>query len=79
MRYADCPKCGRRCEASGMIDVEGVRAAVFQCDECLVAVEMFGEPVEVALTFAVDAEGRVFDPAAQEGSNAPWEDGGASV
>jgi hypothetical protein len=62
-----CPKCGRRLEKSGEIEHEGNFCPVFQCDECLVAVSMFGEPIEVALTFAVDDQGRAFDPATDDG------------
>lgn len=63
-----CPKCGRRLEESGEIAWEGRACPVFQCDECLVRATMFGEPFEVALTFAVDEEGRAFDPASGDGS-----------
>jgi hypothetical protein len=61
-----CPKCGRRLARSGEIAVEGKEFPVFQCDECLKTVEMFGEPFEVALTFAVDEQGRAFDPAEED-------------
>jgi hypothetical protein len=33
--------------------------AVYSCDECLVPGELFGEPVEYALTFTVDKSGAV--------------------
>jgi hypothetical protein len=65
-----CPKCGRLLRKSGSVDCPGRgECAVFQCDECLATVPMFGEPTEVALTFAVDPEGRAFDPAATEGDD----------
>jgi hypothetical protein len=62
-----CPKCGRTLKRSGEVSVEGADYPVFQCDECLIQTEMFGEPFEVALTFAVDAHGKPFDPAAPDG------------
>jgi hypothetical protein len=40
---------------------------VFQCDECIAIVSMFDGQVEIALTFAVDEEGRAFDPATEDG------------
>ena len=51
-----CPKCGRRLAKSGEVVVDGKACPVFQCDECLKTVEMFGAPFEVALTFAVDED-----------------------
>ncbi len=62
-----CPKCGRRRTRSGEVEIEGTTFPVFQCDECISQVEMFGEPVEAALTFAVDARGQPFDPASEDG------------
>jgi hypothetical protein len=62
-----CPKCGRKLQRSGEVEVEDATFPVFQCDECIVQVEMYGEPFESALTFAVDAEGKPFDPASESG------------
>jgi hypothetical protein len=62
-----CPKCNRTLTRSGEVAVGNVTCPVFQCDECLVTAKMFGEPFEVALTFAVDAEGKPFDPATEDG------------
>jgi hypothetical protein len=62
-----CPKCGRTLRRSGEVSVEGADFPVFQCDECTVEVQMYGEPFEAALTFAVDAQGKPFDPAADSG------------
>jgi hypothetical protein len=62
--HFSCPKCGRRLERSGVVtDAAGNECPVFQCDECLINTTMFDEPVELALTFAVDPDGRPFDPA----------------
>lgn len=46
---------------------------MFQCTECLASVEMMGERLEIALTFAVDSAGRVFDPAAADGTLPRWD------
>jgi hypothetical protein len=62
-----CPRCGRTLRRSGEVEVEGADFPVFQCDECIVRAEMYGEPFEVAFTFAVDALGKPFDPAADSG------------
>ena len=62
-----CPKCGRLLQKSGEVSIEDAAFPVFQCDECIVQAEMFGEPFEVALTFAVDADGKPFDPATEDG------------
>ena len=62
-----CPKCNRPLTRSGEVEVEGAAFPVFQCDECIVQTVMYGEPFEVALTFAVDAEGKPFDPATDDG------------
>jgi hypothetical protein len=62
-----CPKCNRVLNRSGEVEIEGTDFPVFQCDECIVQTQMFGEPFETALTFAVDAEGKPFDPASDDG------------
>jgi hypothetical protein len=62
-----CPRCNRTLLRSGEVEIEGTEFPVFQCDECLVQADMFGEPFEVAFTFAVDAEGKPFDPATDSG------------
>jgi hypothetical protein len=35
---------------------------VFQCSECVVQTDLSGTTVELALTFAVDADGRIVTP-----------------
>ena len=62
-----CPKCTRKLARSGEVEVEGATFPVFQCDECIVQVMMEGEPFDAALTFAVDAAGKPFDPASDTG------------
>ena len=67
-----CPKCGRTLEQTGeaTVTTEAGRAVVypvFQCDECIAVVEMEGERMELALTFAVDENGQAFDPASPDG------------
>ena len=47
----------------------GVDLPVYQCDDCFDVEHPPGaEPVEVALTWAVDGQGRIVDPAADAGS-----------
>jgi hypothetical protein len=62
-----CPKCGRRLQRSGEVEVEGAALPVFQCDECTNPWEVEGEVFDTAFTFAVDAQGKPFDPAAEDG------------
>jgi hypothetical protein len=45
---------------------DGPELPVYQCDECLVTREVLGVPLETALTFCVDENGRAFDPAAPD-------------
>jgi hypothetical protein len=61
-----CPKCRRLLEQSGEVELRGQTYPVFQCDQCVVQVEMFGEPFDSALTFAVDGAGMAFDPASED-------------
>jgi hypothetical protein len=63
-----CPKCGRLLPQSGDTTVEDQTFPVFQCDECLTTVDIGGAPFEIALTFALDDQGRPFDPASPDGS-----------
>jgi hypothetical protein len=60
-----CPKCRRPLEPNGDITIAGVRAplSVYQCPECTRVVDFMGDRIEVALTFAVGADGVAFDPA----------------
>ncbi len=64
-----CPKCGRPLEPSGETttsDDSGrilERFTVYQCDECLVHEELFGERTEMALTFVLGRDGMPRDPA----------------
>ena len=62
-----CPKCNRTLVQSGELNVAGVVLPTFQCDECLMVIDFAGETMEVALTFALDASGQPFDPAAPDG------------
>lgn len=61
-----CPRCGVELHASGSIEQDGEVMPVFQCDACVVSKEIFGEPFDVALTFAVNAAGQPVDPADDE-------------
>ena len=66
-----CPRCNAVLEQDGELVFEGKSLPVFQCKACKVAVDMFGERMQVQLTFCVDAEGRAFDPAMPDGSFPP--------
>lgn len=61
-----CPRCSAELEAAG--DVDG--SPVYQCDRCTVNREIFGLPVEVALTFLVGPDGRPVEPADPTGRQA---------
>jgi hypothetical protein len=63
-----CPKCGRRLTRSGEVEIEGTTFPVFQCNECMTHWTVEGEEFDVTYTFAVDAEGKPFDPAAEDGN-----------
>jgi hypothetical protein len=62
-----CPKCNRLLKPSGQLSAGEGSAPVYQCDECLVTQDFLGEPTEMALTFCVDENGRLFDPADPDG------------
>ena len=65
----NCPRCGRPAGLAGVVTVAGVDLPVYQCDDCFDVERPPGaEPVEVALTWAVDGQGRMVDPAADAGS-----------
>lgn len=60
-----CPKCGRSCEAVGVVesDEPALAGEVYQCPECRVRVDFAGETMDLPLTFMLDDRGRPFDPA----------------
>jgi hypothetical protein len=60
-----CLECGRLLVASGIVHDDDGSYRVFQCDHCLVQTDLFGESIEVALTFAMNDQGQIFDPAAE--------------
>jgi hypothetical protein len=55
-----CPKCGRVLVQSGEALFDDLRLPVFQCDECLVEVDLLGEKTTGALTFTLDEDGHIF-------------------
>jgi hypothetical protein len=63
-----CPKCGRILDQSGETTVDDQTFPVFQCDECLENVYIGDTLFEVALTFALDKQGKPFDPASPDES-----------
>jgi hypothetical protein len=60
-----CPKCGRKLPPSGVAEVDGQFIATYQCDECIVKARMFGQLMDLPLTFCVN-DGKAFDPADPE-------------
>ena len=62
-----CPKCGRILFQSGEALLEDVRLPVFQCDECMVEVDMLGEKTDAALTFTLDENGEILGAAEPQG------------
>lgn len=62
-RKFPCPKCNRMLVQSGELRVLDRVAPTFQCDECLMTVDIGGEAMEVPLTFVLDKDGRPIDPA----------------
>lgn len=48
------------------VDDQAETTTIYQCDTCTVEVNMFGTNRTMALTFAVDADGRYFDPSSGE-------------
>lgn len=64
-----CPRCKNELQQSGTLDVEGQEWAVYQCDQCTTPWEFEGEKYDTALTFAVDASGRMFSPETLEPLN----------
>jgi len=62
----DCPSCRRSLQPCGEVDVDGETLAVYQCDHCTRSWEFDGETFQTALTFAVDAGGRLIDPESLE-------------
>lgn len=61
-----CPGCKQPLEASGELDVDGQTLGVYQCDRCVLDWRLDGEVFPAALTFALDADGRLLDPASLE-------------
>jgi hypothetical protein len=62
----NCPRCCLPADEAGVVqlasDDDGpTAAAVFQCPRCLVTVDLFGTPSEIAYTFARLADGRILD------------------
>jgi hypothetical protein len=58
-----CPGCSRLLWRSGSILHDDVECPVFECDHCTRKVDLRGEPVELAYTFAVKVKVEPFDPA----------------
>ena len=54
-----CPKCGRMLPQTGEVQTDGGSPRpVYECPECVVEGELFGEKFEGALTFWLDEDGK---------------------
>ena len=60
--FACAGGCGATLQRCGIVTYQGQACPVFQCDKCRKDTLMFGEPIQVALTFLVSAEGVAVDP-----------------
>jgi hypothetical protein len=58
-----CPRCGRMLEASGDLRVGELYTPVYTCPECISVAKIGNETMELPLCFAIDKDGRPFDPA----------------
>jgi hypothetical protein len=47
---------------SGELSVDGEAFPVYQCDECLVSRDVFGETMELPYTFYLNKDGSPVDP-----------------
>jgi hypothetical protein len=47
---------------SGELSVDGQVYPVYQCDECLVSRDVFGETMELPYTFYLNKDGSPVDP-----------------
>ena len=56
-----CPKCTRLLPPSGELAFGGDTFLTYQCDECLVSRDVFGETMDLPFTFYVDKAGRPVD------------------
>jgi hypothetical protein len=62
-----CPKCGRQLDASGVVSIDGgPERPVYLCEDCLVPTQVFGETMQMPLTFYIDRHGRAVNPAAPD-------------
>jgi hypothetical protein len=64
-----CPKCAGPVSITGTATLDGQELDVYQCDDCTVPWTVGTLTTDVALTFAVDADGRFYDPTSGERLN----------
>ncbi len=57
-----CPGCGVELQSTGEVEFSGQVLAVYQCDTCVRKVRFIKEYFNMALTFALDADGNLIDP-----------------
>lgn len=56
-----CPKCSRSLPPSGELTIESQVFPVYQCDECFVQRDVFGEMMDLPFTFYLNADGQPVD------------------
>ena len=59
----NCPKCRRPLRPDCHLLIDGVAVPVYVCPECLTRGSFLGQPVDMPLTFVLNAAGRPVDPA----------------
>lgn len=64
-----CPGCGRSLEPDGTISTGEATLTVYQCEHCIRPWRFDGGVFETMLTFALDADGNLFDPESFEPIN----------
>jgi hypothetical protein len=56
-----CPKCSRLLSPSGELTIDGQAFPVYQCDDCVVPRDVFGEMMDLPFTFYIDEGGNPVD------------------
>ena len=62
-----CPGCNRVLEPEGEMRIGEIVFMGYQCEHCYKKVTLFGEEKDLPLTFLVDHDGNMFDPAEPDG------------
>ncbi|HBH54965.1 MAG TPA: hypothetical protein DDY91_24040 [Planctomycetaceae bacterium] len=57
-----CPSCGNKIPPSGVVSIAGQQLPVYQCETCTRSADLFGQQVTLAVTWAIDNQGRTITP-----------------